>query len=100
MPIDYIFNAFATLLVTIDPFGLAPIFLALTAGAHPEMRRLVAVRASVIAMAVLLAFAFLGAGILTFLGISMPAFRMSALSGIGRLALGTSLAVVHLPVAM
>ena len=77
MPIDYIFNAFATLLVTIDPFGLAPIFLALTAGAHPEMRRLVAVRASVIAMAVLLAFAFLGAGILTFLGISMPAFRIA-----------------------
>lgn len=31
--------------------------------------------------------------------VSMPAFRMSALSGIGRLALGTSLAVVHLPVA-
>lgn len=33
MPIDYILNAFATLFVTIDPVGLAPLVLALTAGA-------------------------------------------------------------------
>lgn len=77
MPIDYILNAFATLFVTIDPVGLAPLVLALTAGARPEMRRAMAVRASVIAFLVLIAFAFVGAGILTFLGISMPAFRIA-----------------------
>ena len=77
MPIDYILNAFATLFVTIDPVGLAPLVLALTAGARPDMRRAVAVRASVIAFLVLIAFAFVGAGILTFLGISMPAFRIA-----------------------
>jgi multiple antibiotic resistance protein len=77
MPIDYILNAFATLFVTIDPVGLAPLVLALTAGARPEMRRAVAIRASVIAFLVLIAFAFVGAGILTFLGISMPAFRIA-----------------------
>lgn len=77
MPIDYILNAFATLFVTIDPVGLAPLVLALTAGARPEMRRAMAVRASIIAFLVLIAFAFVGAGILTFLGISMPAFRIA-----------------------
>ena len=77
MPIDYILNAFATLFVTIDPVGLAPLVLALTAGARPEMRRAMAVRASVIAFLILIAFAFVGAGILTFLGISMPAFRIA-----------------------
>ncbi|WP_026784597.1 MarC family protein [Pleomorphomonas koreensis] len=77
MPIDYILNAFATLFVTIDPVGLAPLVLALTAGARPDMRRAVATRASVIAFLVLIAFAFTGAGILTFLGISMPAFRIA-----------------------
>ena len=77
MPIDYILNAFATLFVTIDPVGLAPLVLALTAGARPDMRRAVAIRASVIAFLVLIAFAFTGAGILTFLGISMPAFRIA-----------------------
>lgn len=77
MPIDYILNAFATLFVTIDPIGLAPLVLALTAGARPDMRRAMAVRASVIAFLVLIAFAFVGAGILTFLGISMPAFRIA-----------------------
>ena len=77
MPIDYILHAFATLFVTIDPVGLAPLVLALTAGARPDMRRAVAIRASVIAFLVLIAFAFVGAGILTFLGISMPAFRIA-----------------------
>ncbi len=77
MPIDYILNAFATLFVTIDPVGLAPLVLALTAGARPDMRRAVAIRASVIAFLVLITFAFTGAGILNFLGISMPAFRIA-----------------------
>jgi multiple antibiotic resistance protein len=74
---DYLFNAFATLFVTIDPIGLAPLFLALTAGAQPAMRRIVAARASVIALVVLVGTAFVGSGILNFLGISIPAFRIA-----------------------
>jgi multiple antibiotic resistance protein len=74
---DYLLNAFATLLVTLDPPGLAPIFLAVTRGASPDMRRSIAIRASVIAAAILIGFALTGTAVLTFLGISLPAFRIA-----------------------
>jgi small neutral amino acid transporter SnatA (MarC family) len=48
-------NAFVTLHVTIDPFGLAPIFLALTAGMNREQRYSVAIRSNILAFGVLLA---------------------------------------------
>lgn len=74
---DYLLNAFATLLVTIDPIGLAPLFLAVTRGASAEMRRAIAMRASIIAAVILIAFALTGTVVLTFLGISLPAFRIA-----------------------
>ncbi|HUG60694.1 MAG TPA: MarC family protein [Methylomirabilota bacterium] len=75
--IDFILNAFATLLVVIDPIGLAPIFLAVTRGADAKARRSIAIRGTVIAAAILVAFALTGATVLTFLGISLPAFRIA-----------------------
>jgi multiple antibiotic resistance protein len=74
---DILLNALATLLVTIDPIGLAPIFLAVTRGASPSVRRQIAVRASIIAAAILVAFALTGTAVLSFLGISLPAFRIA-----------------------
>jgi multiple antibiotic resistance protein len=74
---DFLLNALATLLVTIDPIGLAPIFLAVTRGVSADMRRIIAVRASLIAGAILVAFALTGTTVLTFLGISLPAFRIA-----------------------
>ena len=74
---DYLLNAFATLLVVIDPIGLAPIFLAVTRGASEEMRRAIAIRATVIATLIMVAFALTGTTVLTFLGISLPAFRIA-----------------------
>jgi multiple antibiotic resistance protein len=65
------------MLVTIDPIGLAPIFLALTQGMNREQRRTVALRAVGIAFAVLVAFVFAGAAVLTVLGITLPAFRVA-----------------------
>lgn len=75
--LDYLLNGFATLLVTIDPIGLAPIFLGVTRGASADMRRAIAIRASIIAAAILVAFALTGTAVLTFLGISLPAFRIA-----------------------
>jgi multiple antibiotic resistance protein len=75
--LDYLLNGFATLLVTIDPIGLAPIFLGVTRGAAADMRRIIAIRASIIAAAILVAFALTGTAVLTFLGISLPAFRIA-----------------------
>ncbi len=69
--------AFTTLFIIIDPPGLAPLFVALTQGMTPTHRRAVALRACLIAGALMLAFLFLGEALLDFIGISMPAFRIA-----------------------
>ncbi|MCX5493823.1 MarC family protein [Kaistia dalseonensis] len=75
--LDYFLNALATLFVTLDPIGLAPIFIGLTRGMTSAQRHQTATRASLTAMAILFAFALGGQGLLTFLGISVPAFRIA-----------------------
>ncbi|MFP7570698.1 MarC family protein [Marivita sp. S2033] len=77
MDFAFIISAFVTLFVVIDPIGLTPVFIALTPGMTVQHRRVIAVRASVIAAALLFLFAFLGEQVLGFIGISMPAFRIS-----------------------
>ena len=74
---DSLFNAFVTLLVTIDPPGLAPLFLALTRGMTSSERRQVGLRGSIIGFGILALFAVVGAGILSVLGITLPAFRVA-----------------------
>jgi multiple antibiotic resistance protein len=74
---DAIINALTTILVTIDPPGLAPIFLSLTAGMQRSERRQVAIRGTLIAFAILATFALFGNGILGLLGISIGAFRIA-----------------------
>ena len=75
--LDYLKTAFATLLVTLDPPGLAPIFIGLTAGMSAAEKREVALRGSIIAFGILAAFALGGAEVMRALGISMPAFRIA-----------------------
>ena len=60
---DALFNALVTMLVTIDPPGLAPLFLAVTAGMNRAERKQVAVRSSIIAFFTLALFAVAGASI-------------------------------------
>jgi multiple antibiotic resistance protein len=74
---DSILNAFVTILVTIDPPGLAPLFLAVTRGMNRNERQQVSVRASLIAFGVLALFAVAGAAILSVFGITLPAFRVA-----------------------
>ncbi|KAF0231284.1 MAG: hypothetical protein FD175_1153 [Beijerinckiaceae bacterium] len=75
--IDYFLSALTTLMVTVDPPGLAPIFLSLTLGMTRPERRSVAVRATLIAGLIMLGFAFFGAPVLGALGIGFPAFRIA-----------------------
>lgn len=70
-------SAFTTLLVTVDPPGLAPLFLGLTQGMTRAQRQQVAIRGSVMGFAILTVFALFGATILGALGISMGAFRIA-----------------------
>ncbi|HET7413689.1 MAG TPA: MarC family protein [Pararhizobium sp.] len=74
---DLLINALITILVTIDPVGLAPIFLGLTSGMNRVERFQVASRACLIAGAILVVFAVFGAGFLRVLGITLPAFRIA-----------------------
>ena len=77
MPLDYLKTALVTLLVTLDPAGLAPVFLGLTLGMSRSQKREVALRASLIAFAILGLFAFGGRFVMDALGISIPAFRIA-----------------------
>ncbi len=69
--------AFFTLFVIIDPIGLVPIFLALTAEASDSHRRRMAIQGCVIGFGILLLFALLGDNLLGAMGISMAAFRLA-----------------------
>ncbi|GGB15073.1 MarC family protein [Allosediminivita pacifica] len=73
----FLITSFATLFVVIDPVGLTPVFIALTAGTDAAHRRAVAIRACLVALALLTLFAFFGEAVLGFIGISMPAFRIA-----------------------
>ncbi len=74
---EAVFNAFVTLLVTVDPPGLAPLFLALTTGMNRSERNQVGVRAAIIGFGVLALFGVAGATILSIFGITLPAFRVA-----------------------
>lgn len=77
MELSAVIAAFVMLFVVIDPIGLAPLFIALTQGMGSRMRRAVAIRACLVAAVLLTVFGLLGEGILNFIGISMPAFRIA-----------------------
>jgi multiple antibiotic resistance protein len=70
-------SAFVTLFVVLDPPGLAPVFISLTSGMAPAMKRTIAVEAALTALGVLLGALFFGLNILNMLGISLAAFRIA-----------------------
>jgi multiple antibiotic resistance protein len=77
MPVEFLISALVTLLVVVDPIGLAPTFLAVTDGLSVRYRRQVALRAALIAGAILVGSALFGDWLLRQLGITLPAFRIA-----------------------
>lgn len=77
MPLEYLVSAAVTLVVVVDPVGLVPTFLAVTAGLPPAAQRQVAVRAAIIAGMILAGTALIGDWLLRQLGIGLPAFRIA-----------------------
>lgn len=69
--------ALTTLFATIGPIGVSAMFAALTASETPEVRRAIAIRGTLIASIILLGFALIGENLLTGLGISLAALRIS-----------------------
>ena len=74
---EFVFNSFVTLLVVVDPLGLAPIFAALTRGYPAKRKRETAIRGTMLGTAILLVFALIGDVLLSALGIGIPAFRIA-----------------------
>jgi multiple antibiotic resistance protein len=77
MPVELITTALATLIVAIDPLGLAPIFAGLTQAYEARVRRRIALIATVLSIGILAFFALFGERLLLALGIEIPAFRVA-----------------------
>ncbi len=77
MSLETLLSAFVTLLLVVDPLGLAPTFLAVTEDLPGKARRHVAARASVIAAVILAGAAIGGDWLFKTVGITLPAFRIA-----------------------
>ena len=75
--LEFVFNSLVTLLVVVDPLGLAPIFAALTRGYPDKRKREAAIRGTALGSAILFIFALVGDALLAALGIGIPAFRIA-----------------------
>jgi multiple antibiotic resistance protein len=69
--------ALPALLSVVDPIGVVPVFLAMTAGDSPEKMRRMALRACVVACGLLLFFALFGSLIFQVFGVSLGAFKVA-----------------------
>jgi len=77
MPVEFLISALVTLVVVVDPVGIVPAFLAVTDGRSDAFRRQVALRAGLIAGAILIGTALIGDWLLRQLGITLSAFRIA-----------------------
>lgn len=68
--------AFATFFATIGPLDVAFVFASLTASMPPKVRSVQALRGTIIATVILLAFAIFGEAVLRLFGISLAALRI------------------------
>ena len=70
-------SVYLTLFVIMDPPGIIPIFLALTARRGSKAMAKLALQAALTAFCVITAFALFGERLLSFLGITLPALQAS-----------------------
>ena len=75
--IELALSAFVTLFVVLDPPGMGPIFAALTERETDATRRRLALRGTVTAGIILVAFAFVGEWLLRMLGVTIESFRIA-----------------------
>lgn len=75
--IDFLLATFVTFFVVVDPLGVAPIFIGLTAHDTAADRRRQARMGTGIGAIVLLVFALAGEPLLRLLGVGLPAFRIA-----------------------
>jgi len=72
-----LFEEFVTIWVVVDPIGTLPVFLAVTGGMEPRLRKRIAIKAIVTAAAILMFFIVCGQLLIEALGISLLSFQIS-----------------------
>jgi multiple antibiotic resistance protein len=77
MDTQFAISAIATAFTIIDPIGMVPLTLTVTAGAPPEFRRRTINRAVVVAGCVIIFMGLVGRPVLKYLGITLPAFSIA-----------------------
>jgi len=77
MSFEFLISALVTMVVVVDPLGLVPTFVAITHGLPSRSRCAVALRACLIAAAILSGAALIGDRLLRTLSIGLPAFRIA-----------------------
>ncbi|HEY5258809.1 MAG TPA: MarC family protein [Candidatus Baltobacteraceae bacterium] len=77
MSSQFVATAFATAITIIDPIGMIPLTLAATAHASPERRTKIVDQAVLIAAGIMLFMGLVGQALLSYLGITLPAFLIA-----------------------
>lgn len=77
MDITFVISAFVTFFTIIDPVGLAPVVIGLTANLNEAQRKTIVTRATVISAVIITFFAVVGRFLLDRLGIQLYAFDMA-----------------------
>ena len=74
---DHFALAFPAVLMVVDPFGALPVFLAMTARDPAEKTRSMALRACLVAAALLASFTLFGGLLFRLFGVTLAAFRVA-----------------------
>jgi len=77
MSTQFLATAFATAITIIDPIGMIPLTLSATAHASPERRNKIVDQAVLVAAGIMLFMGLVGQALLTYLGITLPAFLIA-----------------------
>jgi multiple antibiotic resistance protein len=75
--LEQLLKFFVVFLVVVDPLSLIPVFAGLTGDASRGFQRKMASKSAVIALAICVAFALVGAKFLEVMGISLNSFRIA-----------------------
>ncbi|MEQ8321068.1 MAG: MarC family protein [Rhodospirillales bacterium] len=85
--------AFTTFFAVIGPIDVAAIYAGLTAGMPSAQRRRTAIKGVLVAAGILLAFAFFGKSVLSYLGITLASLKTAG--GILLLLVGINMVLAH-----
>jgi len=75
--LEQLIKFFVVFFVVVDPISLIPLFAGLTQGASARFKKKMAGKATVIALAISVLFALVGAKFLDIMGISLSSFRIA-----------------------